>query len=183
MATAAQVTANKNNAQKSTGPTSPAGKQASSQNRTCHGLAGGVFFLQEGEEPMLFERLLDSLPEEHRPQTITEKILVDKMAQHHWLSERAQRYQSVLEDENPFAEEAERHLKLFLRYEAHHQRLFHRALNDLLKLRAERRKAEIGLNRRSAPKLRNSAATRTKIAKSNGTKRPLPSIKPSSNVH
>jgi hypothetical protein len=36
MATAAQIHANQQNAQKSTGATSAAGKEASSQNRTTH---------------------------------------------------------------------------------------------------------------------------------------------------
>ena len=39
MATEAQIAANRQNALKSTGPSSPEGKAASSQNRLTHGLA------------------------------------------------------------------------------------------------------------------------------------------------
>jgi hypothetical protein len=35
-------------------------------------------------------------------------------------------------------------LPLYLRYQVTHERAFHKCLNDLLKLRAEKRKAEIG---------------------------------------
>src|SRR5690348_7664000 len=41
----------------------------------------------------------------------------------------------------------DRKLALYLRYQTTHERAFHKALNDLLKLRAEKRKAEIGFER------------------------------------
>ena len=41
----------------------------------------------------------------------------------------------------------ERKLALYLRYQTTHERAFHKALNDLLKLRAEKRKQEIGFER------------------------------------
>jgi hypothetical protein len=64
------------------------------------------------------------------------------MAQHHWLRDRAGLLQS-----NCFQDEGsidEKRLALYLRYQTTHERAFHKCLNDLLKLRAEKRKNEIG---------------------------------------
>ncbi len=90
MATAAQIDANQLNAQSSTGPTSEEGKQASSQNRTTHGLCHNhtCFYLLAGEDPQKYSELYTSLKEEHQPQTETERILVRHLAQHEWLRTR-----------------------------------------------------------------------------------------------
>jgi hypothetical protein len=75
------------------------------------------------------------------------------MAQHHWLSQRAQNLQTVEMDGTPFEDETMRRVNVFTRYQAHHDRLFQRALKDLLTLRAERRKAEIWHARQSGAAL------------------------------
>jgi hypothetical protein len=64
------------------------------------------------------------------------------MAQHHWLRNRAGLLQS-----NCFQDDGsidEKRLALFLRYQTTNERAFHKCLNDLLRLRAEKKKAEIG---------------------------------------
>jgi hypothetical protein len=64
------------------------------------------------------------------------------MAQHHWLRNRAELLQS-----NCFADDGsidEKRLALYLRYQTTHERAFHKCLNDLLKIRAEKRRAETG---------------------------------------
>ncbi len=56
-------------------------------------------------------------------------------------------------------------LALYLRYETTHDRAFHTALNQLLKLRAETRKAEIGFEsqkRREAEEARKQASENRK---------------------
>jgi hypothetical protein len=95
MATAAQIHANQSNAQRSTGPTSPEGKEASSRNRTAHGLCyhNQSFFLLDDEDPQKFAELRARLSEEHQPQTETERILVQRLADHEWLRTRALRLQ------------------------------------------------------------------------------------------
>jgi hypothetical protein len=60
------------------------------------------------------------------------------MAQHYWLKQRALRLQSLCFDGD------EKSLGLYLRYQSTHERGFYKALNTLVKLRAEKRKAEIG---------------------------------------
>jgi hypothetical protein len=143
MATEAQIQANQQNSQHSTGPKTESGKAASCMNNFRFGFTG-VFRVLPSEDQDEFDHLLHGLHVEHQPSTITERILVEKMAQHHWLSLRAQRLQDItMADDLPLRDQ-ERQFALFLRYQTTNDRAFHRALNDLLKLRAERRRAEIG---------------------------------------
>jgi multidrug resistance efflux pump len=143
MSSTAQVLANQLNAQRSTGPVTETGKAASSQNNFRHGLTG-AFRVLPSENQADFDELLASLRAEHQPSTITESILVDNMAQHHWLAQRAQRLQHVTISDDLPAKEQERRFSLYLRYQTTNERAFHRCLADLLKLRAERRRAQIG---------------------------------------
>src|SRR5713101_251367 len=75
MATQAQINANRINAQKSTGPKTPEGREAARLNGLKHGLASDILVLP-GESESDFENLLDSLEAEHQPATPTEVILV-----------------------------------------------------------------------------------------------------------
>src|SRR6185437_16969953 len=79
----------------------------------------------------------------HNPETPTETLLVESMVQHYWLQQRALRLQSLCFDDAGVCN-AEKELGLYLRYQTTHERAFHKSLNTLLKLRAEKRKAEIG---------------------------------------
>ncbi len=145
MATPAQIEANRENAKHSSGPTSDAGKQASSFNNRRHGLTGHTFFFMDCENPEEFDALRKALKDEHKPTTVTEHIFVDKMAQQYWMSQRAQMLQTtMLNDNEVFEEEVQRQVSTFLRYQIQHDRLFQRAFHDLLKLRAEKRKEQIG---------------------------------------
>ncbi len=142
----ARLNANRQNAQSSTGPVTPAGRAASSQNRTTHGLArhNGAFKLLATEEAAGFEALIQSLAEEYQPNTATEGILISNMAESHWLASRAQSLQTACLDENSGAITNEKTFSLYLRYQTIHARAFHRCLTDLLKLRNERRKEQAG---------------------------------------
>ncbi len=142
MSTQAQINANQQNSQHSTGPQSAAGKATVSLNAVRHGLTGAFVFLP-GESADAFHNLQESLRSEHNPATPTETFLVESMAQHYWLQQRAIRLQGLCFDEAG-ACAAEKELGLYLRYQTTHERAFHKALNMLLKLRAEKRKAEIG---------------------------------------
>ncbi len=76
------------------------------------------------------------------------------MAQHHWLTQRA-----LLLLEQWFAKD--QISDKLLRYQTTHERAFHKALADLLKLRSERRKTEIGfesLEQKKAEEVRREAA-------------------------
>ncbi|HZS53527.1 MAG TPA: hypothetical protein VFA65_03930, partial [Bryobacteraceae bacterium] len=91
----------------------------------------------------------------------TEQILVEKMAQHYWLSQRAQSLQTITMMDRPFDEDVQKDLAPYIRYQAHFERLFQRALKDLLTLRAEKRKEQIGFvsqQAREAKEARSQAA-------------------------
>jgi hypothetical protein len=161
MATAAQVAANRANAQHSSGPTSDAGREASSRNNFRHGLTGHALIFLDCEDEGHYDQLVQALEAEHKPKTPTEQILVEKMAQHHWLSQRAQMLQTFQMRNHPSDPEVQKTVANYARYEAQHDRLFQRALHDLLKLRAETRKAEIGFEsqkRAQAQETRREAA-------------------------
>jgi len=144
MPTEAQIAANRANAELSTGPKTEEGKAASSRNHLSHGLSysNGIFFILAGESVEAYSILLANLHHEHRPDTETERILVDRMAQHHWLRCRAENLESGCFREDGAIDE--KGLALYLRYRTSHERAFHKCLNELLKRRAEKRKAEIG---------------------------------------
>jgi hypothetical protein len=66
------------------------------------------------------------------------------MAQHLWLSKRAQTLQDATLSAELDMRDQERQFALFLRYQTTNDRAFHKCLATLLKLRAEKRRAEIG---------------------------------------
>ncbi len=139
----ARLAANRANAQLSCGPKTPEGKAAVSQNRCRHGLTG-TFMIMFWEHREDFEQLAADLRSEHQPATPTEKLLVDNMAQHYWLMQRALSLQGLSFDgQTPHCEEPD-DLALFLRYQTTHERAFYKCLRELVKLRAERKTAEVG---------------------------------------
>ena len=147
MSTSAQV-ANQANAQFSTGPKSQAGKAAAARNHFCHGLStSSEFWVLPSESQTEFNQLLAEFQQEHQPTTPTEEALVQAIAEHHWLRHRAMRLEESCFDYTTGQIIDERKLALYLRYQTTHERAFHKVLNDLLKLRAEKRKAEIGFER------------------------------------
>ncbi len=144
MSTEAQIAANRANAEQSTGPKTEEGKAASSRNHFSHGLsyANGIFFILACESVEAYSILLANLHREHRPDTETERILVDRMAQHHWLRNRAEAFESGCFKEDGTLDD--KRLALLMRYRTSHERAFHKCLAELLKLRAEKHKTEIG---------------------------------------
>ena len=164
MATPAQIIANRRNAQKSTGPKTPEGREAVRLNGLKHGLASEILVLP-GESLPDFENLLDSLESEHQPATPTEVILVRQMAMASWRLQRLvhmeasyyrlrrealdvhfKAYYTDLTEPDRQAIIAERDcshtLINFSRYEARLERSFHKSLTALQRLRAQR-KSEI----------------------------------------
>ena len=145
--------ANRANAQHSSGPVTSAGKETVSRNAVKHGLTGR-FFVMEGEEQELYDALLNQFMEDEKPVGIGEIELVKKMAQHTWLSTRAQRFEDacfVTVSRTPEMQEngqAEMHvdseLERYTRYQAHHNREYQRASKELQDRRKEREKAERG---------------------------------------
>lgn len=145
MATDAQICANQQNSQHSTGPKTECGKAASSLNNVRHGLTRARFVVLDSEDQDEFDHVLCGMRFEFQPETMNEAILVEKMAQSYWLSKRAVNLQdSCLAGGEISFDEQQKQLSLYLRYQTTHDRAYRSALSDLLKLRAERRKQEIG---------------------------------------
>jgi hypothetical protein len=145
MSTQAQVQANQANSQKSTGP-SAAGRAASSRNSTTYGLSktGSLFFFLPMEREEDFISLEAKFIREHQPQTITESVIVRRMVESEWLRNRALRLQVACHDRETGMIRDEKQLPLLLRYESMHERAFYRAVNELQKLRNEKKKEQIG---------------------------------------
>ena len=151
MSTRAQRRANRANAQLSTGPQTQPGLAAIAHNNFRHGLASN-FVVLSTEDPLAFEDLHLSLNLEFSPSTETEEALVTAMAQHHWLTQRALRLQQAVFEaavETGAAPEAKQ-LGLYLRYQSTHDRAYHKALSQLLRLRSDRRRTEIGFESQKA---------------------------------
>ena len=82
-----QITANQQNAKKSTGPKSTNGKEVSSRNATRHGLLSARLFLPD-ENPQEFHLLFDELNDTFMPSGVMEMLLVEKIAVAIWKQRR-----------------------------------------------------------------------------------------------
>jgi hypothetical protein len=140
MASTAQAFANRENATHSTGPTTAEGKATVSENRRTHGLTGR-FTLLSWENASEFAQLCESLLAEHQPANDTELRLIDAIAQHHWLAQRAIHLQNQLLEA---AVLDHRTFSLYLRYQTTNERAYFRAMRELQTLRKEKRQQEIG---------------------------------------
>ena len=151
MSSAAQVSANRANAQLSTGPQAGAGLAAIVHNNFRHGLAS-AFVVLPSENHAAYDDLLLNLNLEFSPSTETEEIIVTAMAQHHWLTQRALRLQQPLFEaalETGSSPDAKQ-LSLYLRYQSTNDRAYHKALSQLLRLRSDRRRSQIGFESQKA---------------------------------
>ncbi len=90
MPTQAQLDANRANARHSTGPQTPEGKAASSQNNLRHGFRSQTVVLP-GEDPAEFDALLDELNLHFEPDDLTDQRCVDEMAAAEWRLARVRR--------------------------------------------------------------------------------------------
>ena len=163
LSTSAQLLANQANAQSSTGPKTDTGKAIVAQNNFRHGLSG-AFRVLDWENQEEYRALHLALEKEHQPATPTEEMLVETMAHSYWLRKRALILQNTcFNGESPACHD-EKLLALYVRYQTTHDRAFHRALNDLLKLRAEKRKQEIGFESQKHKQAEEPAGKPAKLA-------------------
>ncbi len=149
MATPAQITANRANAQKSTGPRSAEGKSASRFNALKHGIDASSPVIP-GEDPAEYESLAVEYVEEYRPRSASEFFHLATMIRAEWLKRRLETvetdlYRTIMSEspdnslatallaESPAA-------KLLLRIQrqiAAFERTWHRANNEFRRARAE----------------------------------------------
>lgn len=144
----AKLSANRSNAQLSTGAITEAGKAIVSQNAVKHGLTGH-FKVLPNESQEDFDRLLAAYMRDEAPADQEEIEMVQFMAEATWLSRRSVRLQdnAILAIETGALEEqkqAKKDLALYLRYMTTHDRAYSRYAAELRKRRNERRKVERG---------------------------------------
>ena len=142
MATEAQIEANRENAKKSTGPRTAAGKARVRRNASRHGLCNTIAVMSD-ENRKKFEDLLAQLKEEHHPVGITENLLVYKMAVNFLSSWRANILLTERLDINDTQDDSKQ-VALMLRYFNTADRAFNRNLTDLRKLQKEHKNEQIG---------------------------------------
>lgn len=182
LATTTRTTTNSANSQHSTGPKTPEGKAQSSRNAIRHGLAGTRFRIFDWENADDYDTLLANLRAEHQPTTQTEVLLVESMAQHFWLAQRALALQDLCFTNSGAYCDQQKELALYLRYGTTHDRAFQKCLAELLKLRATRQKEHSGFvsqQHRQAAELRKQELHEVKLAALKAKSKPQPAtVKP-----
>jgi hypothetical protein len=138
MASPAQVRANRENAQRSTGPRTEAGKQATKFNALKHGLAAESLVIC-GEDPAELDALRAQLRADYSPAGETEAMLVEEIAQCWW---RLQRTRSVEARAIDLLPDRPYDLGPLIRYMTQAERGWHRAITQLRTVQNDRRKRE-----------------------------------------
>lgn len=95
MPTPKQIAANQRNARLSTGPRTPQGKSASSQNALTHGLTARSVLI-EGELPEEYERFVSDLYADFMPHNEYARWLVESLAETLWRVKRISRIEALL---------------------------------------------------------------------------------------
>ena len=155
MSTIKQTEANRENAQRSTGPRTPEGKSKSSKNALKHGLTAAQLVLPT-ESQDDFDEHAAQLRDEHDPSTPTEHLLVDQLITASWRLRRARiiettYYQQRATEVARYPDDpphvittifrlCDKQLDSLARQEARIERSFYRALHELQKLKKERQK-------------------------------------------
>ncbi len=144
-----RAAANRANAQHSTGPRTPTGKQRAKLNALRHGLTGSTILLPT-EDPAAYQQHLAQFLDEYQPQGPTETQLVHELIDTSWRLNRIPALETELltRAANPPTPEAAIEFDIV---DAHHaiallgiygQRLsrqFHKALDQLRDIQAQRR--------------------------------------------
>ena len=140
MSSDARQAANAANAQHSTGPRTPEGKQRSAQNARKHGLTARDLIIRDDERDE-FEHLLADYTEELRPQGALEQSLFDQLLAAAWNLRRLRRLESDLDTSkaDPLLDGIlDRTLNRLTRYHARAERSYYRALHELRTLQTNR---------------------------------------------
>jgi len=161
MATQQQIDANRRNAQKSTGPTTPEGRAAVRHNALKHGLTAEIL-IPSIEDQSEFDRLCDAFETEYQPVGPTEESLLENLAAAKWRLSRAHKFETGfflkrsidLEHESQDYRELPTNGRLALivdldsagpdtlakisRYEARLERSFYKALTELRRTISQR---------------------------------------------
>jgi hypothetical protein len=145
MATPAQITANRINAQHSTGPKSEQGKQASAANALRDGLTSTKIFVRPGEQPE-FDRFTLALLENVKPEGELESHLFDVLLHAAWNTQRCISLEAQIQIEADWKglpdamldDELARKLDRIYRYKKMHEATQRHTLAELRRLQTER---------------------------------------------
>jgi len=135
MATTAQILANRQNSEKSSGPVTAAGKAAVSRNATRFGLFSVANFVQP-EEQAIFREFESGYLAELAPATSLEQTLACEIIHAAWRLRRCASLE-IAPPENLADEELDRLQISIDRARAAAQRTFHRSLKELRRLQTE----------------------------------------------
>ena len=161
MATQSQIDANRRNAQKSTGPTTPEGRAAVLHNALKHGLTSEVLIPSDEDQPD-FDRLCEAFETEFQPIGPIEESLLENLVAAKWRLGRARKEETgffmkrslELEQHSQDYRELPANGRLAMivdldsggpntlakisRYEARLERSFYKALSELRRAQTQR---------------------------------------------
>lgn len=172
MAAAAQITANRINAESCTGPKTDAGKERSSQNALKHGLfSRQVVLPHESQEE--YDAMLAELADHYRPVGIQEATIVREVADNHWKLERARRVEQQMMESRVTSDadlaawifsDDYKQLERITRIQDRLERAWYRSMACLDKLQAIRKREELRAAREAAAEARQRAAEAKRAA-------------------
>ena len=132
-----QHQANRLNAQHSTGPTTPAGKEAIRFNALTYGLRTRVTILPD-ENAADYSQLWDELEADWQPQTRTERCYLETMVTSQWLLRRVAESEQQIYTFVAFGEERFKMLTYVAKQRAQLERSFRTAIEDMKQSQKER---------------------------------------------
>ena len=148
MATDAQTNANRQNAQKSTGPRTEEGKARSSMNNLSHGLRARHVILAY-EDRAEFDKMCARLEREWQPATISEEMMLEQIVSAQWNLACFQAAVNAVQMRTPSDDQPACLDRLDL-YRRRHENSLMRAHSMLLQLR-KARKADGGTGVSASP--------------------------------
>jgi hypothetical protein len=125
-----QKEANRKNAQHSTGPTTPAGKQAIRFNALTYGLRTRASILPD-ENAADYSQLWDELEADWQPQTRTERLYLETMVTSQWLLKRVAESEQKIYAYIDFGEIQFKRLAYVAKQRAQLERSFRTAIADM----------------------------------------------------
>jgi hypothetical protein len=136
-----QKEANRKNAQHSTGPTTPAGKQAIRFNALTYGLRTRASILPD-ENAADYSQLWDELEADWQPQTRTERLYLETMVTSQWLLKRVAESEQKIYAYIDFGEIQFKRLAYVAKQRAQLERSFRTAIADMRQSQKERQASQ-----------------------------------------
>ena len=132
-----QQEANRKNAQHSTGPTTPAGKEAIRFNALTYGLRTRASILPD-ENAAEYSQLWDELEADWQPQTRTERLYLETMVTSQWLLRRVAQSEQKIYVYIDFGEHQFKMLAYAAKQRAQLERSFRTAIADMQQSQKDR---------------------------------------------